>query len=117
MYRPQSKVPDTIHFDFAIQKKLYSLKFCEPIIEIDDQKLSWDEFGQMLTTYAGWGMRLTIVPDDETHLTPKVVIQNQRESGDGKRRCGLDAPKDEKRRAREFFLPGLCKLQGNADGA
>jgi hypothetical protein len=55
--------------------------FCEPIIEIDDQKLSWDEFGRMLTTYAGWGMRLTIVPDDETHLTPEVVIQNPEGEG------------------------------------
>lgn len=46
----------------------------EPVIKVDDKELSWQEFGQMLTTFAGWGMRLTIVPDDELHILPKVKV-------------------------------------------
>ncbi len=37
----------------------------EPIIYIDDRELSWVEFGRLLTTYAGWGMRVMFVPDDQ----------------------------------------------------
>ncbi|MBI2519774.1 MAG: hypothetical protein HYV97_05135 [Bdellovibrio sp.] len=51
----------------------------EPIIEVDGKELSWQEFGRMLTTFSGWGMRLTIVPDDELHIMPNVRIMNSRE--------------------------------------
>ncbi len=54
----------------------------EPIIHIDDSELSWTEFGRLLTTYAGWGMRIIFVPDDETHLMPRVEV---RELRDGER--------------------------------
>lgn len=29
-----------------------------PVIQIDDHKLTWQEFGRLLLTHAGWGMRL-----------------------------------------------------------
>jgi hypothetical protein len=48
----------------------------EPVIEIDDKQLSWSEFGRMLTTFAGWGMRLVIVPDDETHEKPRIRVRD-----------------------------------------
>lgn len=48
-----------------------------PTIFVDDQEFSWDEFGRMLCTYAGWGMRIVFVPDDELEKAPKVSIQEQ----------------------------------------
>ena len=35
------------------------------VIHVDDQEFSWEDFGRMLCTYAGWGVRLVFVPDDE----------------------------------------------------
>lgn len=46
----------------------------EPVIDIDDHELSWAEFGRLLTTYAGWGMRIVFVPEDETHVEPKIEV-------------------------------------------
>lgn len=51
-----------------------------PMIFIDDHEFSWDCFGRMLCTYAGWGMRVVFVPDDELEKIPKVVV---REPDDG----------------------------------
>ncbi len=51
----------------------------EPIIYIDDQELSWHEFGRLLTTYAGWGMRVIFVPEDETDVTPRIEVREPRE--------------------------------------
>ena len=50
-----------------------------PTVYVDDQEFSWDDFGKMLCTYAGWGMRIVFVPDDELESAPKVVV---REPGD-----------------------------------
>lgn len=47
----------------------------EPIIQIDDRDLSWTEFGRLLTTYAGWGMRVISVPEDETQIEPRVEVR------------------------------------------
>ena len=47
-----------------------------PLIHVDDQEFSWDAFGRMLCTYAGWGMRIVFVPDDELAQTPKVVVKD-----------------------------------------
>jgi len=44
----------------------------EPIIAIDDHELSWREFGRLLVTYAGWGMRIVFVPDDRLDEQPEV---------------------------------------------
>lgn len=46
-----------------------------PVIYVDDRELSWDDFGRMLCTYAGWGMRIVFVPDDELDRPPKIVVR------------------------------------------
>ena len=46
-----------------------------PLIHVDDREFTWDEFGKMLCTYAGWGMRIVFVPDDELERTPKIVVR------------------------------------------
>ena len=50
-----------------------------PTVYVDDQEFSWNDFGRMLCTYAGWGMRIVFVPDDELEKAPKVAV---REPGD-----------------------------------
>ena len=47
----------------------------EPVIWIDDQGLSLEEFGRLLCTYAGWGMRVVFVPDDELDNDPRIEIR------------------------------------------
>ncbi len=47
----------------------------EAVIEIDDQELSIEEFGRMLTTYAGWGMRVCFVPEDEIENEPEIEVR------------------------------------------
>ena len=47
----------------------------EAIIYIDDRELSLREFGRLLTTYAGWGMRIVFVPDDETGDEPEIEVR------------------------------------------
>ena len=46
------------------------------VIEIDDQEFSLEEFGTMLTTCSGWGMRLVFVPEDELDKQPDIVIRD-----------------------------------------
>ncbi|MDF1537007.1 MAG: UPF0158 family protein [bacterium] len=46
----------------------------ELVVEIDGRDLSLKEFGRMLTTHAGWGMRIVFVPDDEIEKEPDVVV-------------------------------------------
>lgn len=46
-----------------------------PVIYVDDQEFTWDDFGRMLCTYAGWGMRIVFVPDDELDQTPKIAVR------------------------------------------
>jgi hypothetical protein len=48
----------------------------EPTIHIDDHDLSLHEFGRLLSTYGGWGMRITFVPDDELHEEPPVKVRD-----------------------------------------
>jgi hypothetical protein len=49
-----------------------------PVVHIDDKELSWQEFGRMLATYAGWGMRIKFVPDDSTHEEPVTEVREPR---------------------------------------
>ncbi|MFA5866245.1 MAG: hypothetical protein WC975_16360 [Phycisphaerae bacterium] len=46
----------------------------EPVISIDDQELSLEEFGRLLRTYAGWGMRMVFVPEDEIEKEPQISV-------------------------------------------
>ena len=45
------------------------------VVEIDDQELSLEEFGKLLTTYSGWGMRIEFVPHDEVHRRPAHEVR------------------------------------------
>ena len=42
---------------------------------IDGRELSLREFGRLLRTYAGWGMRITFVPEDEIDEEPLVEVR------------------------------------------
>ena len=56
------------------------------VVGIDDQELSLEEFGRMLTTYAGWGMRIEFVPDDQLHRRPALEVREpdpESESAEG----------------------------------
>lgn len=47
-----------------------------PVIYVDDQEFAWDDFGRMLCAYAGWGMRIVFVPDDELAQAPKIAVRS-----------------------------------------
>jgi len=47
-----------------------------PVIEIDDKEFTLEEFGTMLTTYSGWGMRIVFVPDSDLEKTPVIVVRD-----------------------------------------
>ncbi len=47
----------------------------ETVINIDERELSLREFGRLLSTYAGWGMRIVFVPDDELEREPRVEVR------------------------------------------
>jgi hypothetical protein len=56
------------------------------VVGIDDKELSLEEFGRMLTTYAGWGMRIEFVPDDQLHRRPTLEVREpdpESESAEG----------------------------------
>jgi hypothetical protein len=45
------------------------------VVVIDDKELSLEQFGRMLTTYAGWGMRIEFVPEDKLHRRPAHEVR------------------------------------------
>lgn len=49
------------------------------ICELVRYRLGNVEFGRLLTTYAGWGMRVIFVPDDETQIEPRVEVREPKE--------------------------------------
>ncbi len=44
-------------------------------IYIDDQEYTLREFGEVLSMYAGWGMRVAFVPDDEVYEEPAIEVR------------------------------------------
>lgn len=46
----------------------------ELIVCVDEQELRLAEFGKLLKTYAGWGMRIAFVPDDLVTEEPEVQV-------------------------------------------
>jgi hypothetical protein len=46
----------------------------EAVVHIDDQSLSLQEFGRLLCTYAGWGMRIAFVPEDDLDRAPRIAV-------------------------------------------
>lgn len=47
----------------------------DPALYVDDQRLSWREFGQLLLTWEGWGLRIVCVPEDELTRPPRIAVQ------------------------------------------
>jgi len=45
------------------------------VVNPTDLAVSTEEFGRMLTTYAGWGMRIKFVPDDHLHRWPAHEVR------------------------------------------
>ena len=48
----------------------------EATIWIDEREFSLREFGRVLTTFAGWGMRITIVPDTDIEDVPLIEVRD-----------------------------------------
>jgi hypothetical protein len=51
----------------------------EAVIFVDDQPLTLAEFGRLLCTYAGWGMRIAFVPEDAVAQSPLVEVREPEE--------------------------------------
>lgn len=51
----------------------------QAIIHIDDRQLSLVEFGRLLATYAGWGMRIEFTPEDATDRRPRLEVRDSEE--------------------------------------
>lgn len=47
----------------------------ELVVHIDDHELDLRQFGRMLTTYAGWGMRIYFVDEDSIAEEPIVEVR------------------------------------------
>ena len=45
------------------------------VICVDDQELDLDAFGELLKYYAGWGMRIAFVPEDEVTEQPEIEVR------------------------------------------
>jgi len=45
------------------------------LIRVDEQDLRLKQFGKLLTTYEGWGMRIEFVPQEEVHRRPEVEVR------------------------------------------
>ncbi len=50
----------------------------EPCVTIDDRDYTLAEFGRLLSTFAGWGMRIEFVPHDALHERPKIKVREPR---------------------------------------
>ncbi len=49
------------------------------IIFVDGRELSLEEFGTLLATYAGWGMRIEFTPEDATDRRPRLEVRDPEE--------------------------------------
>lgn len=45
------------------------------VINIDDHELDARSFARLLATYAGWGMRIEFVPEDDIHRRPTLEVR------------------------------------------
>ncbi|MEZ6088795.1 MAG: hypothetical protein R3C05_12375 [Pirellulaceae bacterium] len=55
-------------------------EFGDSVVCIDDQELSLHDFGRLLRTYAGWGMRIEFVPDNKTEKRPDLEVREPEDS-------------------------------------
>jgi hypothetical protein len=49
------------------------------LIRVDEQDLRLKQFGKLLSTYEGWGMRIEFVPQEEVHRRPVVEVREPTE--------------------------------------
>ena len=56
-------------------------QFDELVVCIDNEELSWDDFGKMLKVYMGWGMRVMFLPQEQLVNPPPVQIQKNTKKG------------------------------------
>lgn len=54
----------------------------ETSIIVDDKEFTMQEFGKLLSTYEGWGMRIIMVPEDETYQSPLIEIKEPDKKGE-----------------------------------
>jgi len=52
------------------------------VVGIDDHELSLEQFGRLLTTHAGWGMRIEFVPEDQLHRRPVHEVREPASEGE-----------------------------------
>jgi hypothetical protein len=45
------------------------------VVKVDELELRLKQFGKLLTTYEGWGMRIEFVPEDEVHRRPVLKVR------------------------------------------
>jgi hypothetical protein len=45
------------------------------LIRVDEQDLRLKQFGKLLSTYEGWGMRIEFVSQEEVHRRPVVEVR------------------------------------------
>lgn len=45
------------------------------VVQIDDKELSLEQFGRLLLTQVGWGMRVEFVPEDALHRRPSRQVR------------------------------------------
>jgi hypothetical protein len=48
------------------------------VVKVDDQELQLRQFGKLLTSYEGWGMRIEFVPEDDVHRRPVLQVREPR---------------------------------------
>jgi hypothetical protein len=46
----------------------------ELLVHVDNQTLNLRDFGRLLRTFAGWGMRISFVPEDRIADQPDIVV-------------------------------------------
>jgi hypothetical protein len=63
----------------AVLRCLISDMHGQAVIMIDDLELSIEQFGRLLTTYSGWGMRIVFVPDGEIEQMPRIEVREPNE--------------------------------------
>ena len=54
----------------------------ETVIYIDDRAFDLAEFGGLLRCFAGWGMRITFVPEDQVTEQPKIEVREPEDEED-----------------------------------
>ncbi len=55
----------------------------EPAVEIDGREFTWEDFGKMLLTWEGWGVRMVMVPDDELEKPPIIKVRKPADMDEG----------------------------------